>query len=231
MIKAVGFDIGNTLVRYNNPLNWKSLYKPAIERVFEACGIAGSEERLRKAADVLTKYNTRENPREREVSSDAIFREIFDSWELAGDKLELAKETFYGFFQADAVCYKDTEETLRYLRGKNIKIGALTDVAYGMENRFSLRDIEPIRKYFEIVLTSVDVGFRKPNEAGYMRLLQAFGVSPAEMAYIGDEEKDIAGANRAGIVSILIDRNGDAPDYGQNYSIRGLSGIRGSGLF
>ena len=26
-IKAIGFDVGHTLIKYNNPLNWQGLYR------------------------------------------------------------------------------------------------------------------------------------------------------------------------------------------------------------
>ena len=32
-IKAVVFDIGQTLVHYPFPLNWSALYRPAFERI------------------------------------------------------------------------------------------------------------------------------------------------------------------------------------------------------
>lgn len=31
MFKAIVFDIGQTLVGYNKPLNWSALYRPALE--------------------------------------------------------------------------------------------------------------------------------------------------------------------------------------------------------
>ena len=108
-----------------------------------------------------------------------------------------------------------------------MKIGALTDVAYGMENRNFLWDIEAVRGYFDAVLTSVDVGYRKPNKAGFLELLRSLEVSPAEMVYVGDEEKDIAGANAAGIVSVLIDRDGKNPDFGQDFTVKSLTHISG----
>ncbi|MCL2351251.1 MAG: HAD family hydrolase [Firmicutes bacterium] len=226
-LKAVSFDIGHTLVNYPNPLDWKSLYAPAVERVFAECAISGSPERLRQAAEILTSYNTRENPREHEVNSDIIFQEIFDAWAEPHDKIPPAKAAFYGFFQAGAVLYDDAEAALRFLRDKGLKLGALTDVAYGMDNAYSLRDIEAIRWYFDAVLTSVDVGFRKPGKAGFLELLRLLGVSPAEMLYVGDEEKDIAGAKAAGAVSALIVRGGERPDYGQDFTAGSLSEICG----
>jgi putative hydrolase of the HAD superfamily len=225
-IRAVSFDIGHTLVRYNNPLNWSALYTPVLKQASERCGFDVSGGHIKKAEAILKKYNTRENPREKEVGSDTIFKEIFDAWKQPYDKLGPAKGAFYSFFQAGAVCCDDAEDTLRYLQSAGVKTGALTDAAYGMDDSFSLRDIAPIRHYFDLVITSVDAGYRKPNAAGFLMLLKSFDVSPQQMIYVGDEEKDIVGANALGIVSVLIDRNGMAPDWGQRFTIHSLSDIR-----
>jgi putative hydrolase of the HAD superfamily len=224
-IKAIGFDIGHTLVKYNSPLNWKSLYPDALRKVLYDCRIDKTDNKMELAIRVLSKYNTRENPREYEVSSDRIFKEIFDVW---GEPYEpydgiiAAKNAFYGFFQADAVCFDDTVEVLDKLTASGIHIGFLTDVAYGMDNEYALADIAPIRSYFDIGFTSVDVGFRKPNTAGYKMLLAAFHLTPSQMLYVGDEEKDIAGANDTGITSVLINRSGEERYWGQKYTIRNL---------
>ncbi|MEA4823094.1 MAG: HAD family hydrolase [Clostridiaceae bacterium] len=227
MIKAVSFDIGHTLVRYNNPLNWKSLYEPALRTVSERCGIELSIDLMKDAVSILTRYNTRENPREIEVTSETLFGEILDTWKQPHDKLDSVRGAFYGFFQTEAVCYDEVVETLHYLKSAGIKIGALTDVAYGMDNSFSLRDIAEIHHYFDLVLTSVDIGYRKPNAAGFSTLLKAFDIPPSQMIYVGDEQKDIVGANALGIVSVLIDRNSNNPIWGQKYTIQSLSDIRG----
>jgi putative hydrolase of the HAD superfamily len=68
-IKAIGFDIGHTLVKYNNPLSWKSLYPDALRKVMYDCRIDETDNKMELAIRVLSKYNTRENPREYEVSS------------------------------------------------------------------------------------------------------------------------------------------------------------------
>lgn len=159
------------------------------------------------------------------MTSDIIFKEIFNAWKQPYETLSTAKKAFYEFFQADAVCYDDVLETLHYLRSAGIKVGALTDVAYGMDNSFALQDIYSIRQYLDLVLTSVDVGFRKPNKAGFVKLLQAFDVSPAQMMYVGDEEKDIFGANSLGIISVLINRNGEYQNWGQKITVNSLKDI------
>ena len=73
MFKAVVFDIGRTLTNYGVPMNWSSLYRPAFEYISKKYNYAFSEEQYKIAGNVLTKYNTRINPREYEVSSTEIF--------------------------------------------------------------------------------------------------------------------------------------------------------------
>lgn len=223
-IKAVGFDVGHTLIKYNNPLNWQALYRPALENVAQVCGITLSEEMLRDAMEILLKYNTRVNHREYEVTSNLIFGEILEKWSLALD-IETVKEGFYNFFKANACPYPEAIETLAWLRQAGLKTGVLTDVAYGMDNRFSLQEIVALSDYLDIVLTSVDVGYRKPSNVGFLKLLEHFQVQPGEMMYVGDEEKDILGAARLGIVSVLINRSGTPKEFHQDYTINSLSEI------
>ncbi len=111
------------------------------------------------------------------------------------------------------------------LKQNGIKIGILTDVAYGMDNEFSLEDIAVLADFIDVSITSVDVGYRKPNSAGYLKLLDSLKVTPYEMLFIGDEEKDINGAKKLGMISALINRSKETKDFGQDYTLDSLSGI------
>lgn len=111
------------------------------------------------------------------------------------------------------------------LKQHGIKIGILTDVAYGMDNEISLEDISVLSDYIDIAITSVDVGYRKPNSAGYVKLLESLEIFPNGMIFIGDEEKDIIGAQKLGIVSALINRSKEIKDFGQDYTLESLSDI------
>lgn len=117
-IKAVSFDIGHTLVKYNNPLNWKALYEIALVGIALKCNFDITAQDIQNASLILNKYNTRENPREAEVDSDTIFMEIFDAWGRPYVFVDAAKEAFYGFFQNNAFCFDDTVDTLKALRKK-----------------------------------------------------------------------------------------------------------------
>lgn len=223
-IKAIGFDVGHTLIKYKNPLNWQGLYRLGLEHAAAAADITLSEDRLIVATDVLLKYNTRVNYREWETTSDCIFNEILKSWGIQTDLYAL-KSGFYSFFKADAEPYPETIDTMEKLKQHGIKIGILTDVAYGMDNEFSLEDISVLSDYIDIAITSVDVGYRKPNSAGYVKLLESLEISPNDMIFIGDEEKDIIGAKKLGIVSALINRSKEIKDFGQDYTLEALCDI------
>lgn len=176
------------------------------------------------ATDVFLKYNTRVNYREWETTSDCIFNEILKRWRLQTD-LYVIKYGFYSFFKADAEPYPETIETMEKLKQCGIKIGILTDVAYGMDNVFSLEDISVLSDFIDIAITSVDVGYRKPNSAGYLKLLNSLEICPNDMIFIGDEGKDIVGAKKLGIVSALINRSKKIKDFGQDYTLKSLSDI------
>ena len=227
MIKAVVFDIGETLVRYNKPLNWSKLYRPALRKMADDCNIKFSENDYENAINVLKKYNTRINPREHEVSSDTIFNEIIEVTNHGISKIEELKDSFYSFFRNDAVIFPEVEDTLKELNAKRIVVGTLTDVAYGMDNKYALEDIAVIKKYIQYPYTSNDIGYRKPNAKGLQLIANQLEVDTKNIIFVGDEMKDIQCAGNAGAVSVLINRNNEKKNFGQDYEISNLQELLG----
>lgn len=62
--------------------------------------------------------------------------------------------------------------------------------------------------FFEMVIISGDVGVKKPDPAIFKPALSATGLTPGEVAYVGDTDVDVEAAIAAGMVPILIDRLG-----------------------
>ena len=226
-MKAIGFDLGRTLVEYENiPLSWKSLYREALIDAINRCNSNIDDNKIAIGEEILLKYNTRENYREIEVSADVIFSEILVKWKLNKEtNLAIVKETFFSYFQRNVKLYEDTISTLKILKEKGVKIGVLTDVPYGMDKKLVLFDIENFKEYVDIVLTSVEVGYRKPNPQGFIQLSKELAVDLNEIIYVGDEKKDIIGANSLGIYSILINRTNNDIKYGQKKTIKKLSNL------
>lgn len=223
-MKAIGFDLGSTLIKYENvPQSWKSLYKEALKDVLISCDCIPNNNMIGIGEEILSKYNTRMNYREVEVSSNQIFSEMLEAWNLNKDSyLNKIKKAFYSYFQRTSRLYDDTVITLENLKKQGVRIGILTDVPYGMDRDYVLNDIETFKEYIDVLLTSVDVGFRKPNKQGYSDLLNNLDVAANEMVFVGDEQKDILGANSIGIYSVLINRTSTIKEYGQRKMISSL---------
>lgn len=224
-IRAVVFDIGQTLTYYPIPLNWSALYRPAFGHVAEVLGLALSDGEYEHLGKVLAKYNTRINPRETEVSSDVIFREMIAGTSLPPERTEDIKREFYSFFRADAHVYPEAEQVLAALKSRGIPTATLSDVAYGMDNIYALDDIRPLLRYIDLPWTSNDTGFRKPSGKGLLKIAAEWKLPVSDVAFVGDEQKDMDCARNAGAAGILVNRTGEAKEYGQALEIKDLSGI------
>ena len=55
--------------------------------------------------------------------------------------------------------------------------------------------------------------------------MQALQVQAGDCLFVGDEPVDVIGANKAGMVSVLINRSGEKRDYGQKYTVNSLTEI------
>ena len=226
-IKAVVFDIGQTLVHYPIPLNWSALYRPAFEHIEQKLGLSLSEEAYEHIGKTLAKYNTRINPREKEVSSDLIFSEILEGTTIPETLKETVKKEFYDYFRCEAHVYPEAEEALAELAGRGIITATLSDVAYGMDNKYALEDIRPLLKYIRYPYTSNDTGWRKSSSKSLLTLAEKTSIPVSETAFVGDEIKDVQCAKNAGAVSVLINRTGETKDYGQDYEIKDLREVIG----
>jgi putative hydrolase of the HAD superfamily len=226
MYRAVGFDIGDTLLYYaDTPLDWSSHYPDALSAVARVCDIAPDNRQINAACDVLQHYNARIRPRAEEVSADEIFLHILSAWSLpANEHLKTAVDAFFMFFQQRMCAFPETVSVLRTLRSSGLRVGALTDVPYGMPQRFVDRDLERahLAALLDAVVTSAMAGCRKPAIDGYLLLASRLGVEPDEMLYVGNEPKDVLGAQQARIRSAFLCRTGEAVDHGQNYTISSL---------
>jgi putative hydrolase of the HAD superfamily len=95
----------------------------------------------------------------------------------------------------------DMLETL----SQRFKIGLITDTETSHEDsvRVALRNLT-IEAFFSVVVTSIDIGARKPDSEIFFEVLHQLNVSPDEAIMVGnDAERDIIGAKKVGIVSVL----------------------------
>lgn len=222
-IRAICFDLGDTLIHYEGiPLNWSQHYSNALCIGMKKNNYVWNEKELDECSKILMKYNTRAHPRNNEISAEIIFSEIASYLNIDKEQSNVLMECFYNYFQQRSILFEDVETTLKSIKDFGIKVGILTDVAYGMPNSYVLKDIEKIKQYIDVVLTSVDVGYRKPMTNGYCDMAKKLDVFPNEMIYVGNEEKDIVGANRANAISVFINRTDKKCSYGECYQYESI---------
>lgn len=225
---AIGFDLGDTLCEYAGvPLNWEREYPAALAAVAEGCGLDLSEELLNRGVQLLSRYNTRRTPRpeECEYTAARIFQELIDSWAAPPETLARCISIFFSHFRQRLRVFPDALAAIARLTERGVPTAILTDVPYGMPKDLVLSDLATAGLSFpeSLVISSTDVGYRKPNPAGFAVLAHRLGVSCDRLTYVGNERKDVAGGNAAGCQTVLLWRSNDTPpSWGQALVVRSL---------
>ncbi len=206
----------------NMPLSWLDFYKNGFRYVRNQLGLNITEDDIDKSFEVLKSYNPRINPREVDVTPEVIFSEATAHWQ---GKFELSDviNKFYESMNLTAYIYPKTLDFLDKLKAEGYKIAALTDVAIGMPDELHKSYFPELLSYFDMYVSSISCGYRKPNTKGLSDIAEKFGVEISEMIMIGDEEKDIKTAKRFGCKSVLIDRRNRNADFGQNNTVTDLN--------
>jgi putative hydrolase of the HAD superfamily len=108
--------------------------------------------------------------------------------------------------------YEDARAALPELRrgGRRLVVVSNWDFSLGeVLERVGLRGL------VDAVLTSAQVGARKPEPEIFAQALAVAGVPAAAAIHVGDSlEEDVAGARGAGIEAVLVVRNGTSGDFG-----------------
>lgn len=129
------------------------------------------------------------------------------------DAEELALRVYDAFGEASRWRpYDDVLPALRRLRGQGVALGIISN----WDRRLvSLLDGLGIGELVDTVVSSADVGLRKPDPRIFELACGRVGVSPDRAAHVGDHHyADIVGARAVGMSAVLIDRRGAGDDAG-----------------
>lgn len=104
--------------------------------------------------------------------------------------------------------FPEAEGVLHDLRAAPVHVGLLSDVDEDFLQlclfRFPLEDL------LSSITTSEEVGAAKPQEAIFRRALSKAGCPPDRAVHVGDSlQRDVEGARRAGLISVLISPGGE----------------------
>lgn len=102
--------------------------------------------------------------------------------------------------------FPEVHGVLAAARARGRRLAVLSNWDVSLHDVLARLELTPL---LDAVLTSAQVGARKPSPAAFEAALRAVGAEPAQALHIGDSlEEDVAGARRAGIEPVLISRNG-----------------------
>lgn len=101
--------------------------------------------------------------------------------------------------------FQDTVEMLEKLKaGHRIVLVANTD-SISVDSVLEKYDL---KKYFDAIYLSCDMGLLKSNPKMFTTVLEKEGISGEDAIMVGDSiESDLIGAEKAGIKGVLLDRN------------------------
>jgi len=125
-------------------------------------------------------------------------------------------------------CEPDEEApaVLHRLRSAGLRIAVISNTEDGrLEDSLTLAHLG---SQFEFLIDSHIVGHRKPESKIFRLALDRFGLEPHVAVYVGDSYGyDVMGAQKAGLLPILLDRLGTYEDV-ECARIRKLSDLTGS---
>lgn len=145
--------------------------------------------------------------------------------EVVGDR-KIAEKIAEEYNKESLECmhiYSDAKDVLDNLPGKKgLVTNGPKDIQWGKIRKIG------VEKHFDTIVVSGEVGKSKPNSEIFEIALNSLDSNANECIYVGDVPKsDVLGAKNAGLVSTLINRNGDPPDIKPDYEIKDLREIYG----
>lgn len=226
-VRAVFFDVGDTLLRPRRP------FRTLLVDVSQDLGIDLSPAMRDGLAARIDERVTDRTQRAQpftfpaEVSRQFWYETYHDYFlgylseshasQLAERLLaELSSSRGYGLFD-------DTLDTLAKLRRDGYHLGIISNWEAWLP---TLLEASGLAKYVDTVVTSGICGIEKPDSRIFTLALEETGFTPDEVVYVGDRPShDVAPARLVGIRSILLDRYNRNPDHSEGLRVTSLDEI------
>jgi len=134
-----------------------------------------------------------------------VFRKVKVS-DSEGAVVQRAIEAFYRPEIQAWELYPDAIDCLNALQRMGFKMGLLSNTKSDWAVRAILAK-HNLTEYFGVIITSAQLGIRKPRLDIFLRALSTLKAKPAEAVFVGDSlEADVIGAKTAGIRSVHVRR-------------------------
>ncbi|MCS7114658.1 MAG: HAD family hydrolase [Nitrososphaerota archaeon] len=206
-IRAVIFDFIGTLVDvkgYDLEISKMKLYRALCEAGFKV----GHEKFLEAYTQAHEKYRVIRYQKLVEVTNAIWISEALNSlgFETVPEdsRIKVAVNLFFEDYLNSLKMRKCAKKLLRKLSTENYKLGLISNFTYAPLIYAALRKMG-ITHFFNAVLISADIGWRKPHPKIFEEALKKLQVRAEEAIYIGDSpDEDIKGAKQLGVKTIHV---------------------------
>jgi len=218
LIRAVIFDLGNTLMRPVAPDLWPEVIRRGNQALMD---FLCEKDILEECDTFMMEFNQRLHQYydERdalmiETSTFLVLKELLYEkgyTTIPDNIIREGLDAHYAITQKNWQLEDDTIACLSTLQQQKYKMGLVSN-AGDDRDVFQLVEKFNIDPYFDFILTSAACGYRKPHQRIFQLALENFNVSAENVAMVGDTlDADILGANQMGMYSIWITRRAKIP--------------------
>ena len=207
-IRAVLFDLGNTLVSYYQPAE----FMPILRRSLQAClRTLGAEPLSHEAHQDLLHRALDLNQERADLAVwplEQRLRVLFAQHSPDTAGVERLTQAFLQPIFATAQVSEYALPVLSALRRRGIVTAIVSNTPWGSAGRAWRSELarHDLLAAVDAVVFCTDVGWRKPHPIPFQRALEILGVAPADAVFVGDDPAwDVEGALSAGIRPILLD--------------------------
>ncbi len=204
--RAVLFDLGGTLYDY---MTLEPAERQGLVELARHAGVQAEEQVvLRTHREALRRVFRAYVPRRYYLHRD-LFRDalvgMLEDFGVAADEAQLEEHRQRQWERhARLFALRDgVIETLRAIRTRGLHLGIVSNI--DNDQLALLVRLGDLQRYFDSILSSEAAGSCKPDAAIFATALERAGCRPEEALFVGDTIlQDIAGANRAGMRSVLL---------------------------
>lgn len=162
------------------------------------------------------KFQTLKNEENREYPNRKRFEIMLSDMGLCSNDNDLLQNLVASHMKSlsgSMVFPKEYASTLTELIKRGYRLSVLSNFDCS-EAAYNLLNLYNITCYFEHIFISEDIGWRKPSPKAFEHAISTLNVSADDTVYIGDDyERDIVGAYKSNIDSILMDPDGRRRSY------------------
>jgi HAD superfamily hydrolase (TIGR01662 family) len=213
---VVLFDLGNTLLYFDGLLH--ELVLQADQRLFETLVALGCP--LEAVFIPVFRAHLRAYFNQRdidllEITVEQILRQTLVEVgcpDVSSAHLKTALRAMYAVTQVHWNLENETLPVLAELHQRGCRLGLISNAA-DAEDAHWLLEHNDLAHWFEQVLISSEVGFRKPHLRIFQLALEHFRVPPEQVVMVGDTlGADVLGAQQAGLASVWLTRRAKRGD-------------------